>query len=50
MQMEVSQIGQWFGLPSGVRDEMMLVMTILRCYTLSKPPLVEQQTITAASR
>jgi hypothetical protein len=43
MQMDVSQIGQWFGSPSGVRDEMVLVMTILHVYTLSEPPMVEQR-------
>jgi hypothetical protein len=27
MQMDVSQNGQWFGAPSGVRDEMLPVTT-----------------------
>jgi hypothetical protein len=43
MQMDVSQIGQWFGRPSGVRDEMVLVMTILYVYMLSEPPMVKQR-------
>jgi hypothetical protein len=38
MQMDVSQIGQWFGTPSGVRDEMLLVMPVLHVTTISEPP------------